>query len=281
MTSAVAKFIREHARSARPRHEIGGEARLKDGRFIAYEALVNATNEPSLYQPLSLPSPGMVQVHSHPRGTIGHPSRGDIEAMRADGLPGMLIHTPEAAAGEEFIFTQLDPSRPSGVVVFPIEVEPAAGPVRLTHAQRTQIRRSVDFQELIRLAASPLELDAIIETAAAAGEDRVLVADRVWDEQPVDEPDRAGGIAWPDPGEDGVPRRIAEDASPLDLARRTQARRERARRERMPVADRPHSDQAAALPDGVYVSEDGRRRLIVQNALAASAMTALLASRYR
>jgi len=47
----------------------------------------------------------------------------------------------------------------------------------------------------------------------------------------LDPPDERGGIRYPAEGEDGVPVRIAENESPLNLARETQLRRERARRE--------------------------------------------------
>jgi hypothetical protein len=79
----------------------------------------------------------------------------------------------------------------------------------------------------------------------------------------IDEPARRGGVDMHD-GEDAIPERVSETESPLDLAKRTQARRERVRRESTPPADH--------LPDGSYLTPDGRGTLVVQRSLAAAAM---------
>jgi hypothetical protein len=71
----------------------------------------------------------------------------------------------------------------------------------------------------------------------------------------VDAADRPGGIRWDGP--DGMPERIPDDASPLDLARETWKRREAARR-----SDRPSVTASAARERLVASFPPKRRRPI-------------------
>jgi hypothetical protein len=271
VSAEVAEFVREHARSAAPGMEVGGALRVEGDRLTGYRPFVNASVNRATFQATRHPETGWLSLHSHPLSAQLAASAPDVQGMIDDGVAEIAIYVVRT---DKFFVARRDASRPSRHEVIPVEVAP--GPAVITPGQRAQIKRTADYAELLAMAAEPLRLDGAAETAAEEGQ--VLTAARGWvggGEQPVDEPDRAGGIAWPDPGEDGVPTRIPIAASPLDLARRTHARRERARRARMPPADRSQS-QAAEVPDGVYRTAGGRT-LVVQTLAASAALAELRA----
>jgi hypothetical protein len=167
MTGQVAGLIRAHAATAPYGFEVGGELKIDGDKIVAYEPRPNGSPEQLVYQPTRHPPPGWIHAHTHPVANVTTPSAGDLAAMRADRLSELAIFTPKTDA---FIVARLDTSRPSGFVAVPVEVESVEEPVVITIDQRAELQRSVDYQGLLRMAATPLDLDTLDAPTALAAE---------------------------------------------------------------------------------------------------------------
>jgi len=112
--------VRAHAnRERRPDFEVGGELVVHEGRIVSYEPLPNLAAEAGWYEPVRLPQPPRLLLHSHPGRWEGL-SKGDLAFMRAYGIDSLAVFSPDYGRLTVWV---LDESRESGVRAVPVRIE--------------------------------------------------------------------------------------------------------------------------------------------------------------